>query len=290
MVSILILTRNEERDLPDCLASVGWSDDVHVLDSFSTDRTVEIARQSRATVTQRNFDNWSAHQNWALKNIPFKHPWVLYLDADERITPELQAAVIGVCDKSPAEVAFRIRRRDFYADGSWLKHAQITPFYIRLFRPQFIHYERLVNPVTVVNGGVGELPGYLDHYPFSKGIGFWFQRHIQYADFEARMILQNRAASLSLAQAIFSSNFEERQRQRKRLFYSLPFRPFIKFAYMMLCRRAFLDGRAGITYATLQSIYEYLIVLKTRELQAQAAGSACASARELKSAKAVTQA
>ncbi len=81
MISVLILTKNEERDLPDCLRSVGWSDDIHVFDSHSTDRTVEIASEFGARVTTRRFDNWAEHQNWGLKNIPFRHPWVFYLDA-----------------------------------------------------------------------------------------------------------------------------------------------------------------------------------------------------------------
>src|ERR1700690_1195768 len=89
MVSILILTKNEEQDLPGCLESVRWSDDVHVFDSHSTDGTLEIARAAGASIVQRHFDNWSSHQNWALANISFRHPWVLYIDADERVTPEL---------------------------------------------------------------------------------------------------------------------------------------------------------------------------------------------------------
>src|SRR6185436_5695844 len=85
--SVLILTLNEEDNLPKCLASVSWCDDIVVLDSFSTDRTVEIARAAGARVIQRPFDNWAAHQNWALENIQFKHPWVYYSDADEIVTP-----------------------------------------------------------------------------------------------------------------------------------------------------------------------------------------------------------
>src|SRR5579864_8855715 len=89
MISVLILTKNEELDLPGCLESVRWSDDVHVLDSFSTDRTLEIARAANASVTQHAFEDWAAQKNWALKNIAYKHPWVFCLDADERVTPEL---------------------------------------------------------------------------------------------------------------------------------------------------------------------------------------------------------
>lgn len=267
MVSVLILTRNEEQDLPGCLESVRWSDDVHVFDSFSEDRTVAIAEAAGARVTQRVFDNWASHQNWASRNLPFRHPWVLYIDADERVSAELRTAVLGSALPAAPESAFRVRRQDYYADGTCLKHAQISPFYVRLFRPQKIRYERLVNPVAVVEGPVGDVQGFLDHYPFSKGIVFWIQRHLKYADFEARMILEKEAQKASLGRALFSKAFHERRRHQKALFYRLPCRPLIKFVYMMLWRMAFLDGRSGITYAVLQSIYEYFIVLKTRELK-----------------------
>src|SRR6202162_621389 len=89
MISVLILTKNEEQDLGGCLESWRWSDDVDVFDSYSTDGTLDIARAAGAHITQRHFDNWSAHQNWGLANIRFRHPWVLYIDADERVPPVL---------------------------------------------------------------------------------------------------------------------------------------------------------------------------------------------------------
>ncbi len=270
MISIFILTRNEEQDLPACLQSVAWSDDIHVLDSLSTDRTTEIARLAGAHVTQRVFDNWSAHQNWALANIPFRHPWVFYLDADERVTPELAASLRRAVE-SPADfVAFRIRRRDFFLD-TWLKHVQASPFYLRLFRPEKMRYERLVNPISIPDGPVGELSGCLDHFPFSKGMSHWLDRHNSYSTLEAQQILQNRAAhrEFSFREALFASDFHERRFHQKELFYRIPARPLLKFFLLYIIRRGFLDGRAGLSYALLQSFYEYMIVLKTRELAAQ---------------------
>lgn len=269
MISVLILTKNEEMDLPGCLASITtWCDDVHLFDSFSTDRTVEIARSAGCVVTQRKFDNWSAHQNWGLAKLPFKHPWVLYIDADERVSPELRDAALAAAKSDATESAFRLRRRDFFLDGTWLKHAQISPFYLRLFRPSKMRYERLVNPVSIVDGPIGEIGGYLDHYPFSKGVGFWLERHIKYADLEAKTILANREKQVpySFRKAFTAKDFTERRFHQKEFFYRLPGRPLIKLFYILILRRAFLDGRAGITYATLQSVYEYFIVLKQREL------------------------
>ena len=267
-VSILILTKNEESDLPSCLETVAWADDVHVYDSFSEDRTMEIARKWGAHMTQRAFDDWSTHQNWGLQNIAFKYPWVLYIDADERVSPELMDSIARALVRPEPNVAFRVHRRDFFM-GRWLKHVQSSPYYLRLFRPEKMRYERLVNPVSVPNGPTGDLEGFLDHYPFSKGISHWLNRHNSYSTFESRQIVENRKsrADVSLRAALLSRDFHERRFHQKELFYRLPARPLIKFFVLFALKRGFLDGTPGLTYAALQSIYEYMIVLKTRELE-----------------------
>lgn len=271
MISVLILTKNEEQDLPGCLASVAWCDDVHVYDSYSEDKTVAIAKEQNATITQHKFDNWSAHQNWALANISFKYPWVLYIDADERVSDGLKNVILNTDLAKVEEVAFEIQRRDFAWDGTWLKHAQMSPFYLRLFRPDKMRYERLVNPVSIPDGKVARINGYLDHYPFSKGFRFWWQRHLGYADMEATMRMTDIEVEVqfSLFKALFGRDFTEKRFHQKGIFYKLPGRPLIKWLYIVIGRRAFLDGSAGMIYATLQSIYEYFIVLKTKELQLQ---------------------
>jgi glycosyltransferase involved in cell wall biosynthesis len=265
-ISVLVLTKNEEQDLPGCLASVAWSDDVHVLDSMSTDRTVEIARAAGAQVTQYEFDNWAAHQNWALKNLSFRHPWVFYIDADERATPELRDAMLTAVSSPGDAVAFRVQRRDFLQD-TWLRHVQASAFYMRLFRPEKMRYERLVNPVSIPDGPVRSVAGYLDHYPFCKGISHWIARHNNYSTLEAQQILASRrgSARFSVTAALTESDFHKRRYHQKELFYRLPGRPLAKFLLLYLVKRGFLDGRAGLTYSVLQSIYEYFIVLKTRE-------------------------
>ena len=266
MISILILTKNEEKDLPGCLESVRWSDDIHVFDSYSTDQTLNLAHQAGARIAQRHFDNWSQHQNWGLRNIPFKNPWVFYIDADERITPELRTSIQRAVENPDNNVAFRVQRRDFLL-GRWLKHSQATSQYVRLFRPERLRYERFVNPVSIVDGQVGRINGYLDHFPFSKGMTHWLARHNSYSSFEAQQIIANRGiCSFSLTKLISAKDFSERRYQQKELFYRLPARPLIKFCLLYVAKRGFLDGRAGLTYATLQSIYEYMIVLKCREI------------------------
>jgi len=268
MISVLILTKNEEQDLPGCLESVAWSDDVHVFDSFSTDRTVEIAAAAGATVTQRKFDGYATHRNAALTSCIFKHPWVLILDADERIPNRLQDEIKLITSTPTPFAAFRIRRRDFF-QGRWLKHAQISPFYVRLVRAGKAHYEREVNEVLIVDGAVGELAEPFDHFPFSKGIRHWIDKHNVYSTMEAKRWWDEQKGNFDFhwSKALFSKDFSERRYHQKGLFYRFPGRPLIKFAYMMFARRAFLDGKPGVTYAVLQSIYEYFIVLKQDEIR-----------------------
>ena len=267
MISVLILTKNEERDLPGALASVAWSDDVHVFDSCSTDATVEIARAAGAQVHSRAFDDYATHRNAALRTT-FKHPWVFLLDADERPTPELCAEMQRVVGEAPANTAgFRLRRRD-YLFGTWLKHAQLTPFYIRLVRPKRAKYTRAINEVLEVDGTIAELAHPLDHFPFSKGFAVWMTKHNTYSTMEAELIFcQQGLQKPSLLAALRDPNFHTRRLHQKAIFYRMPGRPLVKWLYMMFVRGAVLDGAAGVTYATLQAIYEYMIVLKTKELR-----------------------
>jgi len=272
MVSVLILTRDEQRDLPDCLASVSWSDDIHVFDSQSTDATTEIARAAGAHIHTRAFDDYATHRNAALTTVPFKHPWVFLLDADERPTPDLSREMQQLAQQlalapSPETSAFRVRRRD-HLFGTWLKHAQLSPFYIRLVRPERVHYTRAINEVLEVDGPIGNLSCPLDHYPFSKGIGKWVEKHNLYSTMEAQLIARNQGLqNPSLLTALRHPDFHTRRLHQKAIFYRLPGRPLLKWLYMVLGRGAILDGAAGLTYATLQAFYEYLIVLKTKELR-----------------------
>jgi glycosyltransferase involved in cell wall biosynthesis len=269
MLSVLIITKNEEQDLPECLASVAWSGDVHVLDSFSTDRTVELARAAGAEVHQRVFDSYSSQRNAGLHEIAYKYPWLLILDADERANPEMARIVAEQTAAAPADVdAFRLRRRDYFL-GRWLKHAQTTPFYIRVVRLGRASFRREINEVVEVDGRIVDLQEpYFDHYPFSKGLTHWIAKHNSYSSAEARIVAESAfAGEVSWKKAFFAKDFNEKHAARKAVFYSLPGRPLMRWAYLMFYRKGLLDGRAGFVYSTLQAVYEWLIVLKTRELR-----------------------
>jgi glycosyltransferase involved in cell wall biosynthesis len=268
MISVLILTHNEEQDLPAALESVAWCDDVHVFDSHSSDSTVEVARRYGAHVAQRPFDNYATQRNAALDTLPFKNPWIFVLDADECVPPALAAELQQVPQTAPPHVAaYRVRRQDYLFD-TWLKHAQMSPWYVRLLRHGKARYWRVVNEVLQVDGETATLENPLEHFPFSKGIEHWIAKHNRYSSLEAFHILEQAdALKPSLAKALRANDFHERRLHQKAIFYRMPGRPWIKFGYLYLIRGGFLDGYAGYTYARLQSLYEYLIVVKTRELQ-----------------------
>jgi glycosyltransferase involved in cell wall biosynthesis len=270
MISVLILTKDEEGNLPACLDTLRWSDDIHVLDSHSTDATVAIADRFGAKVWYRAFDSFAQQQNWALKNIQFRYPWVFYIDADERVTPELAKSMASAVQNPRDSVAFRIRRRDFFM-GTWLKHVQATPYYLRLFQRDKMRYERVGHPVSVPDGPVAPIDGYLDHFPFSKGIAQWVDKHNFYSTQEAQQLLADRSHQWSLRKALFAKNFEEKRRNQKQLYYRMPGRPLLKALALYFLKGGFLDGYAGFAYSVLIGFYEYLIVLKGKELAAEVA-------------------
>lgn len=264
MVSVLILTKNEAINIERCMAAVSWSDDIVVLDSFSDDRTVELAEACGARVIQRPFDNWSAHQNWAVKNIQFKHAWVYYTDADEVCDAGLREELLGLEEQSAGKAAFQVRRKDYFM-GRWLKRAQFYPSWItRVFRPDKIRYERLVNPVAVVAGETGQLAGHIIHHPFSHGVGHWFERHNKYSEMEAQSLMTEGGGRINAAH-FFSGDPVVRRRALKALSYRMPGRPMFMFVYLYFFRLGFLDGLPGFRYSIMRSMYEYMIDLKVAE-------------------------
>ena len=271
-VSILILTLNEESNIDHVLDSVCEFDDVVVLDSYSTDNTAARSISRGARLVQRTFDNWSAHQNWALANIAFRHPWVFYLDADERMTPQLQEEITAFASAPNEDRVGFYCGRDNYFMGRLIRHCYPAVPILRFFRPEYVSYERLVNPIATVRGKVGQLKERFVHYNFSKGLTEWIDKHNKYSQaeaIEAIRVADERSARLG---DLFTADSAMRRAAIKRLAWQLPFRPLLKFVWLYVFQRGFLDGRPGYVYCRLQSIYEYFIELKVRELQLQRRG------------------
>lgn len=274
-VSLLILTLNEEKNLPGCLESVAWCDDIVVFDSYSTDRTEQIARKAGARFIQRRFDNYSAHRNWALDNLDFRFDWVFSLDADERFTLALRGEVLSLTtsDGTDGLVAYRVRYKN-YLNGRWLRRATLYPTWlIRFFRPERVQYEeRSVNAHPVVDGDVGTLKAHFEHHSFNRGFAHWFDKHNRYSSMEAELCLEELSSGEIDWKGLVSRNAMRRRRSLKELSFRLPGRPWLKFFYMYVVRGGFLDGAPGLTYCTLQAIYEYMICLKIKELKRREKG------------------
>lgn len=264
-VSVLILTLNEEANLADCLASCAWSDDIVVFDSLSSDRTVDIARERGARVVQRPFDNYAAQRNAALGSVTYKHPWVLMVDADERVPADLAAEIAAAVARAGDEVAlFRMRRKDYFL-GKWLRRSSGYPSWFgRLARVGRVRVEREVNEEYIADGRIGHLQAHLHHYPFNRGIAYWIERHNRYSTMEAAAKMSLERGRIALG-GLVNGDPIDRRRTLKQLLYLVPFRPQIVFFYLYIVRLGILDGRAGFYFSRMRATYELLIDLKVIE-------------------------
>ncbi|MBX3332635.1 MAG: glycosyltransferase family 2 protein [Nitrospira sp.] len=264
-LSILILTLNEERNLAECLKSVEESDDIVVFDSFSNDQTVKIAEEMGARVVQRRFDNYAAQRNAGLNEVPYKHPWVLMVDADERVTPELWAEMRSATETADQTVSlFHMRRKDYWF-GRWLRRSSGYPTWFgRLVRVGHVTVQREINEQYVAHGEAGFLNEHLLHYPFNKGVTYWLERHNRYSTMEAAGLVMEQRERIAI-QEMWSGNPIVRRKAMKQVAYRLPGRPFWVFIYLYMVRGGCLDGRAGLRYCMLRTMYEYMIDLKVKE-------------------------
>ena len=264
-VSILILTLNEEINLAQCIESCAWSDDIVVFDSMSKDGTLLVAQEKGVRLIQRPFDNYAAQRNAALTSVDYKHPWVLMVDADERVTPELAREIATAVNSVSSDVAmFRMRRKDFFL-GKWLRRSSGYPTWFgRLVRLGHVRVEREVNEEYIADGRIQHLRAHLHHYPFNNGIAYWFERHNRYSTMEAAAKLGVRNEPIEM-RALFRGEPIARRRALKQLLYRLPLRPLIIFLYLYVFRLGILDGLAGFHFSRMRAAYEMLIDLKVIE-------------------------
>ena len=256
VISVLILTLDEEANIADCIASIPWRNDVYVLDSGSTDRTCGIAAALGAKVTTRSFDGYARQRNAGLA-LPFEHEWVVMLDADERMTPDLVEEIEhAVATASSNTALMMVRRKDMFM-GRWLRRSSGYPtWFPRVFRKGRVRVSREINEVYEADGQSVRLRNHIVHHPFKKGIDWWFERHNRYSAAEAQL-LGKEIDYKALPDAV-----SRRRARLKALAYKLPLRPFIAFIYLYFIRLGFLDGRAGYHFATMRMAYEVMIDAK----------------------------
>jgi glycosyltransferase involved in cell wall biosynthesis len=263
LLSVIVLAYNEEANLPDCLESLrGLRCALFVVDSGSTDRTVEIAAMHGATVRQHHFENYAAQRNWALDSLPFDTSWVLHLDADERLTPELVDEMNMVLDLVPPGVSgFLLRKRTIFM-GKWIRHGGHYPSYhLRLFRRDRGRCEaRLYDQHFVVEGHIDQLKhDYLD--VVSSSLVTWTIRHARWAAMDAREMVKPQIDGEHVVPDVFG-NPVERRRWWKYLYGRGPLfaRAFCYWLYRYFVRLGFLDAKEGLIFHFLQGFWFKFLV------------------------------
>lgn len=264
-VSCLIYTLNEEINLPHCLESLKWCDDIVVIDSFSHDRTEAIAREASARFIQHEFTGFGDQRNWSLEQIPLAHPWALILDADERVPAEMVDELKKRMPTTTDNVgAFRLRRR-FHLWGRWLKYSSLYPTWVvRLVRVGRVHYVNRGHAETqVVDGAIESLTSDLideNH----KGLEDWWARQNRYSTQEALFELRQPGTSF---RQLFSRDALQARAALKSLSRDLPGRPVWFFLFSYLFHLGFLDGVAGFRFCLMKAVYQWMILLKKAELR-----------------------
>ncbi|MBD6614694.1 glycosyltransferase family 2 protein [Komarekiella sp. 'clone 1'] len=268
MFSIYILTYNEELDIAACIESAMLSDDIIVVDSCSSDRTVEIASRYPIRIVQHPFESHGRQRTWMLESIPPKHEWVYILEADERMTPELFTESEKAIE-NPDYIGYYVAERVMFMNR-WIRHSTQYPRYqMRLFRhckvwfTDYGHTER-----EVCDGATSFLKETYPHYTCSKGLSRWIEKHNRYSTDEAQETLyQLEQGKVNWRDLFFGKSEVEKRRALKDLSLRLPARPLLRFLYMYFILGGCLDGRAGMAWCTLQAFYEYLILLKVWEMK-----------------------
>lgn len=279
-VSVLIPAKNEESNLPACLSSVARANEIFVVDSQSEDRSVEIAESHGAKVVQFHFNGrWPKKKNWALENLPFTNEWVLIVDCDERITPELWDEIAEAI-QNPAYNGYYLNRRVYFL-GKWIRHGGKYPDWnLRLFRHKKGRYENLgteeirntgdneVHEHVILEGAVAYLKNDMEHIDF-RDIYHWLARHNRYSNWEARVylnMLTGKGETGTIGANLFGDAVQ-RKRFLRKVWVWMPFKPSLRFIIFYILRLGFLDGKAGYIYARLLSQYEYQIGVKLYELR-----------------------
>jgi glycosyltransferase involved in cell wall biosynthesis len=279
-VSVLIPARNEEANLPACLTSVARADEVFIVDSQSSDRSIEIAENYGAKVVQFQFNGrWPKKKNWSLDNLPFRNEWVLIVDCDERITPELWDEIEVAIQQADCD-GYYLNRKVFFL-GQWIRYGGKYPDWnLRLFRHAKGRYENLhteeirntgdneVHEHVIIPGKVAYLKEDMLHIDF-RDMYHWLERHNRYSNWEARVylnLLSGKDDQGTIGANLFGDSVQ-RKRFLKKIWVRLPFKPFLRFILFYFIRLGFLDGKAGYIYGRLLSQYEYQIGIKLYELR-----------------------
>ena len=259
-VTVVILTFNEEHNLPGALESVkDWAEDVFVVDSCSADRTVDVALEYGIPIVQRPFTNYGDQWRWALDRLPIKSAWVMKLDADERVSASLREEMRTRIEGNPPEAGFIVRIRLWFL-GRPL-HAMVKT--CRLWRrDKGAFSEVIVNEHLSVDGPVGRLSGFIEHMD-SPNLHRWYEKQNRYTTMEA--IMRVRGDKLAAQPRLFGNALQRRMFLKKK-FVHVPFRFPLFWLYQMIGQGVWRDGAEGRQWARLRVEVMRMIELKAQEM------------------------
>ncbi|GHA48819.1 glycosyl transferase [Salinimicrobium marinum] len=253
------------------MQSLKWCDDVHVLDSGSSDNTVSVAKSYGAKVSYNAFKSFGQQRNFALDHLDLKYDWVLFLDADEVATPTFRKAVEEAIATSTDGIAGYYCCWKMMLEEKWLKYCDNFPkWQFRLLKKgcaDFTDFGHGQKEGTLFGKAAYIKEPYL-HYSFSKGWGQWINRHNKYSTLEAR----DRLYHPPPFKAIFSNDSSQRNPALKSWLSRVPGWPVMRFIYTYIFNAGFLEGIPGLIYCVNIAYYEFLIIIKMRELRRQESG------------------
>lgn len=276
-VSVIIPVRNEAKNLPRCLQALNGVGEVYVIDSQSTDETVEIARSHGAKVVQFRYQGgWPKKRQWAMDTLPFAYDWILLLDADEVLTPELTQEIHSAI-QNPAVDGYAVLLRIWFL-GRVLRHGDVGLWKLSLFRHGKGRYEcRLkdqdasmadmeVHEHVVVVGATARLHNPVIHHNV-ESLSRYIQKHDEYSNWESRVLLQ-RGDDKELPPSLFGTQ-AQRRRWLKRELFAVPGSPVLLFLYRYILRLGFLDGVPGLIYCGFQAVQMFHTKAKIYELKSK---------------------
>jgi glycosyltransferase involved in cell wall biosynthesis len=265
-ISVMIFTLDEAENLPHCLQSLEWCDDVIVIDSGSSDNTVALSTRAGARIYSHPFAGFGSQRNWALDHAEPKYPWVLILDADERVPMELAGEMNRLVVEMPTIGAARVRRR-FYMWGKWLRYSSLYPTWvIRLVHKDRVRYINRGHAETQqVEGSISALENDLIDQNH-KGLDHWYIRQEKYAMDDAKYEIEQDARPLQWKE-LRSDDPLERKMALKRLSWKLPLRGLSYFIYSYFFRQGFRDGHEGFQFCRMRAGYQTMVVRNKRGLK-----------------------
>lgn len=265
MISVIILTKNEELDLPACLEAIQWVDDIHILDSGSTDKTVTIAEEYGAAIYTNPFKSFGQQRNFALDTIPVQHDWILFLDADEIVTEPLKNSIIKAINQADQEVAGFYLCWKMMLEGKWLKRCDNFPKWqfrlMRKGRARFTDFGHGQKETQVI-GRIEYINEPYIHHGFSKGWHHWIDRHNRYSSQEA----VSRLTNCPPLKNVMARHASVRNPALKSWLSRVPGWPFLRFVQAYILKLGFLEGTPGFIYCINMAYYEFLIQIKMREI------------------------